>query len=99
MVTTAQSWEPVAALTPLRVLVAAERQTTLEGQDAKPLVTSVMRAFQGGFTEAPNGAERYYAWGEDLGVGVPRAFWVPADSKDREQAAPRGVELRSLLRS
>jgi len=99
MPATTETWEPIAALTPLKILVVAERQATLAGDNGRPLVTAMTRAFQGGVAETPHHAEKYYAWGEELGVSVRRAFWPPAGPEGQPQAGPPHAELRPLLQS
>ena len=99
MAPTTQAWEPIAALTPLKILVVAQSQATLDAANVRPFLTAITRAFQGGVTDAPDGSEKYYAWGEELGVEIRRACWVPTGQQGQEQTEPPHADLRILLRS
>jgi hypothetical protein len=85
------SLSPIAALTPLKILIVAEKEETLTTESGKSYVTAIQRAFQGGITNSPDGTETYYAVGEELGVEIQMVFWP-----DKESPPTRGHWLRDV---
>ena len=98
MATSTQTWEPLAALSPLKMLVVAEHQATLGGDNLRPYVTAMTRAFQGGVSDAPHGLEKYYAWGEELGVEIRHAFWPRSRGDDQSQSSRPKTKSRPSKR-
>lgn len=98
---------PVAALTPLKILVVAEKEATLTEMPGRHFVRAIQRAFQGGRAWSPDGSEMYYAVGEELGVEVQTIFWLESkkgendEQVDPESAAARNprLEVGKLLKS
>lgn len=75
MSSTANPLDPIAALAPLKVLIVAQKLVTSGTDERIPYFTAISRAFQGGVTESPDGSEKYYASGEELGIDVRRIIW------------------------
>jgi len=63
--------DSLIALSPLKVLVVSE-EPIKDGTDQAAYCLAVTRAFQGGIVHSPDGTDRYYAAGDDLGVDVRR---------------------------
>jgi hypothetical protein len=85
--------DSLIALSPLKVLVVTEKPIC-DGTERATYSSAISRALQGGIVQSPDGADRYYAAGDDLGVDVPRlAFNTLSESG----VADPDVEL--MLRS
>ncbi len=83
----------IAALTPLKILIVAEEKSTLTDDVGRSFVTAVQRAFQGGMTDAPDGSEKYYSFGDELGVEV-QTIALESKPKDSVEAALADERLR-----
>lgn len=77
----------IAALTPLKILIVAEKEATLTQGSGRSFVRAIQRAFQGGQNWSPDGSEKYYAVGEELGVEVQTAFWIDDDKEEPTEKA------------
>lgn len=92
MAQTADLARAIAALTPLKILIVAEKETTLTEDVGRSFVTAIQRGFQGGLTEAPDGSEKYYSVGDELGVEVQTLCWVPKKNPNVDVSASTAVE-------
>ncbi|MBC7821283.1 MAG: toll/interleukin-1 receptor domain-containing protein [Planctomycetaceae bacterium] len=92
MAQTADPARAIAALTPLKILIVAEKEATLTEDVGRSFVTAIQRAFQGGLTEAPDGSEKYYSVGDELGVEVQTLHWVPKKNPNLDSPAPSIAE-------
>jgi len=91
---------PIAALTPLKILIVAEKQETLMTDPGRSYVTAIQRAFQGGISESPDGTEKYYAVGDELGVEVQKVCWPDRNAgQARIPLAREPDEITRLLQS
>lgn len=87
------SIDPIIALTPLKLLIVAEKNK-FPSDDRSPYFTAITRAFQGGAARSPDGTEEYYASGEELGVDVRRIIGMEFWSDDS-----RKVDISVVLES
>lgn len=90
----------IAALTPLKILIVAQDKSTLTDDVGRSFVTAVQRAFQGGMTDAPDGSEKYYSFGDELGVEVQTISLEASPSKSIEtELADARLQPENLLKS
>ena len=71
--------DSLMALSPLKVLVVAEKPIR-DGTEQAAFCSAIARAFQGGIVQSPDGVDRYYATGDDLGVDVRRVVFDSSPS-------------------
>ena len=86
-------------LNPLKILIVADRNETLNNARDQGVIPAIRRMFQGGVVDSPDRLESYFAAGSELGVDIRELYWSKADtqSSNRSDSVPWRSDVKEIL--